>query len=397
MRTDANRSIVHMDLDAFFVSVECLQNPSLIGKPVVVGGTSDRGVVSSCSYEARRYGVHSAMPTKMAKRLCPDAIFVRGDMESYSRYSRTVTEIISERVPLYEKSSIDEFYIDLSGMDRFFGCYKLASELRQTIQHETGLPISFGLSLNKTVSKVATNEAKPNGQLRINYGNEKSFLSPLSIRKLPMVGEKTHFMLRNMGIRTIATVQKMPMPLMEQLLGKHGKMIWKKANGIDNSPVVPYHERKSISTERTFGKDTIDVHQLQRILVSMTEKLAGQLRQESKLTACVAVKVRYSNFDTHTLQKRIAYTACDHTLISCVKELFERLYQKRMLVRLVGVRMSHMVRGGYQINLFEDTEELINLYQAMDRINTRYGNRAVQRASGLGITHKNINPFSGAA
>ena len=317
-------------------------------------------------------------------------------MEAYTRYSNTVTEIISEQVPLYEKSSIDEFYIDLSGMDRFFGCYKLASELRQTITKETGLPISFGLSLNKTVSKVATNEAKPNGQLQIALGDEKTFLSPLSIRKIPMVGEKTHYMLRNMGVKTIATVQQMPIALMEQVLGKHGRSIWKKANGIDHSPVVPYQERKSISTERTFGKDTIDVKNLERILVSMTEKLASKLRTESKLTSCITVKVRYSNFDTHTLQSRIPYTACDHTLIRCAKELFARLYQKRMLVRLIGVRISHLVRGGYQINLFEDTEELINLYQAMDHINKRFGTQSVQRASGLGIRHRNFNPFNGA-
>lgn len=386
-----------MDLDAFFVSVECLQNSALIGKPVAVGGTGDRGVISSCSYEARMYGVRSGMPTKMAKRLCPDAIFVRGDMEAYTRHSKAVTEIISEQVPLYEKSSIDEFYIDLSGMDRFFGCYKLASELRQTITRETGLPISFGLSPNKTVSKVATNEAKPNGQLRIELGTEKAFLSPLSVRKIPMVGEKTHYMLRNMGVKTIATVQQMPIALMEQVLGKSGRMIWKKANGIDNTPVVPYQERKSLSTERTFGKDTIDVKKLERILVSMSEGLASKLRTESKLTSCVTVKVRYSNFDTHTLQKRIPYTACDHTLIRCAKELFQRLYQKRMLIRLVGVRMSHLVRGSYQIDLFEDTEELINLYQAMDHLNNRFGTRSVQRASGLGIQHRNFNPFNGTA
>jgi DNA polymerase-4 len=193
------RTVVHMDLDSFFVSVSRLQNSALIGKPVLVGGSSDRGVVASCSYEARQFGIHSAMPMKLARRLCPEALIIRGDYESYSNYSSIITEMIGEQVPVYEKSSIDEFYLDLSGMDKFFGCYKWATELRQKIQKETGLPISFGLSVNKTVSKVATGEAKPNGQMQINFGNEKQFLSPLSVSKIPMVGEKTAHLLRSMG------------------------------------------------------------------------------------------------------------------------------------------------------------------------------------------------------
>ncbi len=389
------RTVVHMDLDTFFVSVSRLQNSALIGKPVLVGGSSDRGVVASCSYEARKFGIHSAMPMKLAKRLCPETLIIRGDYEQYSKYSNIITEIINEQVPVYEKSSIDEFYIDLTGMDKFFGCYKLATELRQKIQSETGLPISFGLSKNKTVSKVATGEAKPNGQMNIDFGTEKNFLSPLSIRKIPMVGEKTYHLLRSMGIEKIKTLQEMPVELLQNVLGTNGAVIWKKANGIDNTPVEPYSERKSLSTEETYESDTTDLTKLKSTLVAMTEKLAFQMRSEGKLTSCITVKIRYSNFDTHTTQAKIAYTSCDHTLITKVKELFEKMYQRRMLIRLVGVRFSHLVGGAYQINLFDDSEHLIKLYQAMDRMRKKYGDASVQRAISSGYELRTFNPFNG--
>ncbi|MFO0356556.1 MAG: DNA polymerase IV [Sphingobacteriaceae bacterium] len=390
-----NRSVVHIDLDSFFVSVERLQNPKLIGKPVLVGGTSDRGVVASCSYEARAYGIHSAMPMKMARQLCPDAIIVRGDTGQYSYYSNMITDIIQEDVPLYEKTSIDEFYIDLTGMDRFFGCYKMATELRQRIMRESGLPISFALSSNKTVSKVGTGEAKPNGQKEIPFGTEKDFLAPLSVKKIPMVGDKTYQLLRSMGVMWIRTLQEMPIELMEQVLGQNGVVIWKKANGIDNSPIEPYTEQKSMSTEQTFERDTIDVKALKAVLVSMTEKLAYQLRSQEKLTACVTVKIRYSDFNTYTQQMRIPYTSLDHVLIEKVQELFDKLYQKRMLIRLIGIKFSHLVQGSYQYNLFDDTEEQLQLLNAMDRIRKRFGKDSVLRAVGLGMRHNDFNPFNG--
>ena len=392
-----DRTVVHMDLDSFFVSVSTLMNPSLKGKPVVIGGSSDRGVVASCSYEARRFGIHSAVPMKIARRLCPELKVVRGDYEEYTKYSNTVTEIISEKVPLYEKSSIDEFYIDLTGMERFFGSYKLATELRQRITRETGLPISFGLSKNKTVSKVATGEAKPNGQMKIEFGTEKPFLAPLSVSKIPMIGEKTSQLLRSMGVEKVHTLQQMPVELLQHVLGENGTSIWCKANGIDNSPVEPYSERKSISTEETFDSDTIDVTKLKGILVKMTEKIAFQMRTEEKLTSCVTVKVRYSDFDTHTMQARIAYTSCDHSLIARVKELFEKLYSRRMLVRLIGVRFSHLVHGGHQVNMFEDSEEMIKLYQAMDRMRKRFGKDKIERAVAEEYHMKMFNPFNGIA
>ena len=391
-----NRSIVHMDLDTFFVSCERLLDNRLIGKPVLIGGTSDRGVVASCSYEARKFGVHSAMPMRMAKMLCPEAIVLRGNSGIYTNFSKDVTDVIKESVPIYEKSSIDEFYIDLTGMDKFFGCHKLASELRQRIIKETGLPISFGLSINKTVSKIATGEAKPNNEIRILSGTEKPFLAPLSVRKIPMVGEVTYKSLCDLGVKRIQTVQEMPMELMHRVLGKNGLSIWKKANGIDNSPVMQYHERKSISTERTFNKDTTDVVKLKGIIIAMAENLAYQLRRGNKLTACVTFKIRYSDFQTYTQQQSIGYSAMDHNIIPVVLDLFQKLYNRRLLVRLIGVKFSHLVEGGHQINLFDDHEHSLNLSMAIDKMRERYGDRVVINAAGMEA--KSIsrwNPFNG--
>ncbi len=351
---EQQRAIVHMDLDTFFVSCERLIDSRLNGKPILIGGTSDRGVVAACSYEARQFGIHSAMPMKMAKERCPEAIIIKGNSGTYTKYSRLVTDIIREAVPVYEKSSIDEFYMDLSGMDRFFGCYQYASELRQKIIRETGLPISFGLSANKTVSKIATGEAKPNNQININKGTEKPFLSPLSVRKIPMVGLKTYQTLCNLGVKRIATIQEMPQEMLESVLGQNGSVIWKKAQGIDNSPVIQYNERKSISNERTFDKDTIDIVKLKGILAAMAENLAFQLRRGQKVCACVTVKIRYSDFQTQTLQRRIPYSAADHDIIPIVMELFERIYNRRLLVRLIGVRLSELLNGHHQIRRFDE-------------------------------------------
>lgn len=390
------KTIAHFDLDSFFVSVERLHDRRLHDRPVLVGGTGSRGVVASCSYEARRFGIHSAMPMRTALQLCPEAVVVKGDSSRYSYYSDIITDIVREEVPVLEKTSIDEFYTDLTGMDRFFGCFKLTSELREKIIRETGLPISFGLSINKTVSKVATGQAKPNNRLEVPQGTEKPFLAPLPVRKIPMVGEKTSHMLRRMGVKHIHTLQKMPVEVIQKAMGKNGRLIWNKANGIDPSPVVPYQERKSISQERTFQRDTTDVQKLETLLIAMAENLAYQLRRGDKLTGCITLKLRYSDFQTYTLQKKIPYTSNDHQLIAITKELFRKLYQRRILIRLVGLRFSHLVGGGLQINLFEDRAEVIRLYQAMDHLRQRYGINAVKRAKtldskGLG----RANPFNG--
>ena len=391
------RHIVHMDLDTFFVSCERLMDRKLKGMPVLIGGTSDRGVVASCSYETRQFGVHSGMPMKMARLLCPQAIIIRGNSLVYSKFSDMITDIIKEQAPLFEKSSIDEFYIDVSGMDKFYGSFKWAKELREKIIHETMLPISLGLSINKTVSKVGTGEAKPNNLKTIPDGEEKRFLAPLSVKKIPMVGDQTYHLLRSMGVEKVKTVQEMPMELMERVLGKNGIVLWKKAQGIDNSPVVPWQERKSISMERTFEQDSTDVSQMKSILISMAEKLAYQLRTENKLTACVSIKIRYSDFQTYSKQRKIHYTSLDSTLIQTTLDLFESLYQRRVLIRLIGVRFSHLIGGSYQMRLFEDSERLIRLYQSMDKVRNRYGNKAIQRAvtMGVGSLNSNFNPFNG--
>lgn len=390
-------SILHLDLDTFFVSCERLLNSQLLKRPLLVGGLGDRGVVAACSYETRIFGIHSGMPMKLARQLCPEATVIKGDSSIYTKYSQLVTNIIKDKVPVFEKASIDEFYADLSGMDRFFGSYKYATELRNTILKETGLPISFGLSSNKVVSKVATGEAKPNNQMRIDYGLEKQFLAPLSIQKIPSVGHKTYQTLRSLGVTKVGIIQQMPLEMMTSALGKHGLTIWKRANGIDRPPLVPFHERKSISTERTFNRDTTNIVQLKTTLTAMAENLAFQLRRANKLTACISVRIRYSDFNTYSKQVTIPYTSADHILIPKILELFERLYERRLLIRLVGVKFSDIVSGNYQINLFDDNEEVLNLYDAMDNIRKKYGELSVMRAASMGA--KSIgrfhNPFSG--
>jgi len=371
-----------MDLDTFFVSCERLKNSDLVGKPLIIGG-GDRGVVASCSYETRYFGVRSAMPIKMALRLCPEARVIRGDMEMYSNMSHTVTEIIQEKVPVLEKASIDEFYLDLSGMDKFFGCYQWTTEIAEAVRKNTGLPISFALSTNKTVSKIGTGESKPIGKLEIPEQKIRAFLNPLSVKKIPMVGNVTFQLLSRLGVRNIQTLSEMPVDVLHQLIGKNGQELWKKANGIDETPVVPYSERKSISKENTFSQDTIDINGIKSILSGMVEQLCFQLRQEKWLTSTVVVKIRYSNFDTETKQYRIPYTSSDHTLLRYALELFEKVYNRRMRIRLIGVKFTGLVHGCHQMNLFEDTEELISLYQTMDKIKTRFGSDSVGRASGF--------------
>jgi len=380
-----DKQIIHIDQDAFFVSVELLKNSSLVGKPVIIGGTSDRGVVASCSYEARKFGIHSAMPSRMARQLCPHAIFIRGNMEEYSKYSHIVTDILQEKVPVLEKASIDEHYIDMTGMDRFYGCMKFAHELRLHVMKETGLPLSFGLSVNKTVSKIATNECKPNGERQVPLEEVQPFLNPLSIKKIPGLGQATYVKLSEMGVRFIYTLSQIPQEQLFKVLGNNGTSLWQKAHGIDNSPVLPYREQKSIGTQSTFETDSIDTHTIKQLITSMVTDLCFQLRAQRKLTACITITIRYSNFETHTQQAKIPYTTLDSFLIGKAKELFDKLYNRRMLLRLVGVKLSQLVSGHEQINLYSASEEQYKLYQAMDRIRNRFGEKAVKLASTINI------------
>ncbi len=378
------KAILHLDLDAFFASVEQQRNSQLKGKPLIIGGISRRGVVASCSYEARKFGIRSAMPMKMALHRCPDAIVLKGDMEAYSNKSKEITEIIDEEAPLFEKASIDEFYVDMTGMDRYVGCWKWSGELRARIMKESGLPISMGLSVNKLVSKISAGEAKPNGTQLVENGTEKAYLAPLSTRKIPGLGKQTYNKLSFMGVRDIRTLSQIPPRLLQREFGKPGISLWKKANAIDNTPVVPFHDQKSISTERTFQTDTTDVQWLKSRLTDMVTRLAFELREQQKLTSCITVKIRYTDFNTYSLQKKIPHNASDRTLLHHAKKLFDKLYQRRQLVRLIGVRFSHLVHGSYQINLFEDTVEEVSLLKEMDQIRQRFGKGAVMMAGAMG-------------
>lgn len=386
-----NRAIAHLDLDSFFVSVERLRDSRLEGKPVIVGGNSDRGVVAACSYETRLFGVRSAMPMKVARQLCPDAIILRGDFEAYSQYSSMVTQIMVDNAPVVEKASIDEFYLDMTGMEKFFGTWKFVKELRTKVTKETGLSISLGLSGNKTISKMATNEAKPAGQLQISQGQEQAFLAPLSVSKIPLCGKVTTQTLRNMGITNIGVLSKIPLKMLEKTFGKLGTMLWERANGIDTSPIVPYHDPKSSSKEITFEKDTTDVDFLRRVLLKLVEELCYELRKSGFCACCITVKIRYSDFNTFTKQLSIQMSASDRVMTKHALELFDKLYERRLLIRLIGVRFSKLVRGTQQLNLFDDEAKLAPLYYAMDRIRDRYGTDAIGRALNIDLNTRNAS------
>jgi DNA polymerase-4 len=381
MATIKNRIIAHFDLDAFFVSVECLNNPSLKGKPLIVGGSRERGVVCACSYETRKYGVQSAMPMSTAMRLCPQAIVLQGSYSDYGKYSRWVTDIIAAKAPVYEKASVDEFYIDLTGMDRFFDPYQWTIALRDEIIRKTHLPISFGLASSKFVAKIATDEAKPNGYLQVPYGMEKEFLSPLNVAKIPGVGKHTCKALYEMGIQTIADLHNQPISLMEKYFGRHGTDLWNKSQGIYTRQVVPSRQAKSISTENTFFENKTDINFLLSELVRMTERVAYELRQDKKVAGCVAIKLRYPNFETISRQATIEYTFCDDKLIAKVKELFRQLYNGRKPVRLLGVRLSHLTQPAVQSDLFENAQKKNALYKTIDEVKNRFGADAISKAA----------------
>jgi len=377
--SDTKKHIAHFDLDSFFVSVEIRNNPSLKGKPVLVGGY-ERGVVAACNYEARKFGIHSAMPMKKAMQLCPHAIITNASRDQYSKYSRWVTEIIAAKVPLFEKASIDEFYIDLSGMDKFFGVSQYAKELRLHIMDETGLPISCGLASARFIAKMATNEAKPNGFLEIPQGKEKDFLWPLGIEKINGVGKQTEQHLKSYGIYTIEDLAKTPIEHLEKIAGKWGEALWHKAHGRGSAEITTDWEQKSMSHENTFDTDYSDVDFLHKELVRLTEKTAYSLREDEKMTGCVTVKIRYSDFETTSRQETVDYTALDDVLIAKVKDLFNKTWQKGRPVRLLGVRFSHMIPITMQMSLFENNAEKLNLYKAVDDIKDRFGSKVVTKA-----------------
>ncbi len=390
------RSILHLDLDSFFVSVERLFDKSLIGKPVIVGGTSNRGVVSSCSYEARKMGVHSAMPIVTAKKLCPNGFYVNGKMNEYIKYSGIVTDIIAERAPVFEKASIDEFYVDLTGMERFFGSYKWSTDLRNRIIAETNLPISWGLSINKMLAKMATNEAKPNGQYMIPEGKEQEFLDSKPVGKIPMCGEKTVEFLKAKGIETIYDLRQFSLVALQTWLGKQGSYLWHRAHGIDLGEVQPYHDPKSMSSERTFERDTTDAEWLKKVIILLSDKLAFELRSEKKMSGCVAIKIRYADFSTHSKQMALASTSNSKVLLEKAIHLFNDLYETGRKVRLIGVRFSDLADGNYQINMFDDREKDILLYKAIDEMKNKHGSGKIILAQNMGVGNVKQNGILGA-
>ncbi len=381
MENSPQRIIAHFDLDSFFVSVEVLNDPSLKGKPVFVGG-SERGVVASCSYEARKLGIHSGMPSKKALLICPQAIAVKGNYSEYSKYSRWVTQIIASKAPLYEKASIDEFYIDLTGMDQFFNPLQWTIDLRSQIMEETKLPISFGMGSNKMIAKIATGQAKPNGYLQVAFGKEQEFLSPLLINKIPGVGDYTNEVLQSIGIFTIGDVKLFEPAQLEERLGKWGLELWQKSFGIHTGEVCQYHEAKSISTENTFEENKTDMNFLMGEIVRMSEKIAFELRQEGKLAGCVAVKIRYHDFETVSRQTTIPFTCAEDEIIPIVKDLFHKLYKRGIPIRLLGVRLSELTMVSLQTNLFDNTAKKSDLYKAIDDVKKRFGKVKIRRASG---------------
>ena len=389
MQVSASNLIAHFDLDSFFVSVEFIRDPSLKGKPVIVGGSKERGIVTTCSYEARKFGVHSAMPMATAMRLCPQAIVVKGTYTEYSKYSKWVTQIIASKAPLFEKASIDEFYIDLTGMDKFFNPLQWTIDLRKLIIKETGLPISFGIAKNKMIAKMATNEAKPNGFLQVPLGKEKEFLASLELNKIPGVGDQTNQVLQYHGFKYIKDIHNSTPEKLEKILGKWGVDLWHKVQGNHQSAISAYHESKSISTENTFEENITDVNRLMGEIVRMTEKIAFELRKEEKVAGCVTVKLRYPDFETTSRQTSIPYTNADDEIIPVAKNLFHKLYKKGQPIRLLGVRLSDLTNDALQTNLFQNIERKNILYKAIDDVKIRFGSNSVNRASGKSNRGKN--------
>ena len=373
--------IAHFDLDSFFVSVEILNNPSLKGKPVLVGGR-ERGVVAACNYEARKFGIHSAMPMKTAMKLCPQATVVGGSRSEYSRFSRWVTEIIAAEAPVFEKASIDEFYLDLTGMDKYFNALDWTKQLREKIIAVTQLPISFGLASNKMIAKMATNEAKPNGFLYVAPGKEIEFLDPMKVSKIPGVGDQTFRALLQIGIESIKELREAKPAMLERYIGNYGIDLWHKAHGRHDGRVLEYHEAKSVSTENTFEENKTDINFLMTELARMTEKISFELRQENKMAGCISVKIRYPDFETTSRQTTVPYTFYDDELIPVAKDLFHKLYRKGQAVRLLGVRLSELTNEAVQTNLFANKEKKADLYKAIDDVKNRFGKASLTKATG---------------
>lgn len=387
MNTDLRR-ILHVDMDMFFVSVEEVLDPSLKGKPVIVGGSSERrGVVAAASYAVRKYGVHSAMPIAKAKRLCPHAIFLRGSHQRYSDYSARVFEILRRYSPLVEPMSLDEAFVDLTGCERLHGPVLTSAEkIRNEIREVLGLNASIGIASNKLLAKVASAYCKPNGMLWIVPGMEQRFLAPLPIRRVPGIGPKSGAELQRMGVKSVGDLARLPLELLEEVYGKWGVSLYRKARGISDSPVISETEGpRSISRETTLETDLTDPLLLESTLSYLTEKAASQLRENKLFAHTVTLKLRYSDFKTVTRSKTLEIpTAEDHILFKTCAGLFRKLFTHHMRVRLIGIAFTSLTAHPYrQEDLFDGKggQCLDDLYQGIDHIRHKYGFKSILRGT----------------
>lgn len=387
-----SRTIFHIDLDAFFVTVEQVLNPVLRGKAVIVGGRPEgRGVVAAASYEARKYGVHSAMPLARAKRLCPTAVFLTGNYRKYVEFSHKFMEILGDYTPSLQPGGLDEAYLDVTGCENFGSWRSLAMKIKQRILQETGLVASIGIAPCRVVAKVASDHSKPDGLIEVLPGDERVFLAGLPVRRLPGVGEKTNKVLKTMGIETIGRLADMPDSLFRSRFGEGMAWLQQHARGIDDSPVEAYGEAKSISRETTFEKDTMDAAFLKATLRYFAEKLGAELREEGKNARTVTLKLRYSDFETvnRSSTARESTNLDDTIFQSAVRLLDKTLGNRFKPVRLIGLEVSHFTGGETQLSFFNaEAKRLEQLDRAIDRVRDKYGFDAIQTGYTLDLQQK---------
>jgi DNA polymerase-4 len=387
--------IMHIDLDAFFVSVEQLENPELKGKPVAVGGRPHgRGVVASASYEARAFGLHAGMPLATASRLCPQAIFIEGSFPKYCHASERFMSILADFSPYVEPLGLDEAYLDVTGFESIYGSiHQMAVKLKQRIKNELGLCASVGIANCKVVAKVASELSKPDGLLEIAAGNERSFLAPLPVAKLPGIGRKTERILNGLDITTIGELSIMPLVALKSHFGAFGEVLHRFANGIDDREVEPPAPAKQISRETTFGKDTRDLSVLKATLHYLGERVGAELRQRDKQARCITLKLRYADFTTITRSQTLSQAFdSDQTIFdTAIKLLDKALSQEKQLVRLIGVGVSNLVESGKQLDMLDaSARRQEELNRAIDRIRNKYGFTAIQ--TGRTLLLKDIFP-----
>jgi len=381
-------TILHVDMDAFFVSVELLERPDLRGKPVVVGGRPDqRGVVSAASYEARKYGIHSAMPLHTAGRLCPHAVFLDGHHQKYSEWSDQVASILGKFSPIVEMTSIDEAYLDLDGTERLHGPpFAAADKLLRTITRQTGLPCSAGLATTRLVAKVASDQAKPRGLVWVAPGMEARFLAPLPIRKIPGIGEMTERALRALGIETVEQLAQHDQEKLEKTFGQWGTALYRKARGGDSYEFLIDAEPKSISHNHTFGEDTANVAEMESLLSLLSQKTCKRLREAGLSTRTLTLTIRYKGFQTYTRSRSVPEPVhLDADIHAVFLELFREHRDPKRKVRLLGVAVSNLCHDSKQLDLLdaERREKLDRLTKATDRLRDKFGFGSVQFGGSL--------------